>query len=223
MKNTFMVISTSIQYVFVLRAQLSRALAIPSLALILIIAFDNSNNGQSLITLFLGILEFVIYSVIAVTTHRLILLGPQSVPKWGLKKVTKRELKFILYSLGLFIMLILPAQLTLIPFGGWILATLGMCYLLGRFSLVFPAIATDKNWSFQKSWWATQPHQIMMVTIVIIFPLLISIPEVLLTRNPYTQFISQIISVITEILVIASLSMAFKAIEIESEPKISQE
>lgn len=211
-----MVISTSIEYVFALRAELCRALAIPSFALILIISIGYPNSELGLTAIFLGILEFVIYTLIAVTTHRLILLGPGSVPKWGLRKITKRELKFILYTLGLFLMLILPAQLILIPYAGWILAILGMCYLLGRFSLIFPAIATDKKWSFQKSWRATQPHQIMMIVIVFIFPVIIAIPETFLSNNAYTEFISLVISVITEVFVIAALSMAFKVIEIEA-------
>lgn len=221
MKNTFMVISTSMHYVFALRAELSRALAIPSFGLILIIGIGYPNSKLGPTAIFLGILEFVIYTLMAVTTHRLILLGPDSVPKWGLNKITERELKFILYSLGLFLMLILPAQLTLIPYAGWILAMLGMCYLLGRFSLIFPAIAIDQKWSYQKSWQATQPHQIMMVTIVIIFPIVIAIPETLLSNNTYTEFISLIISVVTEVFVIAALSMAFKAIETEASAKRS--
>ena len=55
-----------------------------------------------------------------------------------------------------------------------------------------------------------------MITIVIIFPIVIAIPEILLSNSTYTEFISLIISVVTEVFVIAALSTAFKTLQIEA-------
>jgi len=213
MKKTLQVITTSVAYVYTLRGVLSRALATSFCALVILMVLPLIFSLSEAAAWFLSLFAYLIHTVIAVTTHRIILLGPESVPKWGLNKLTKREFKFILYGIGIGICLILPGLFALIPAGGWILALLGMCYLLGRLSLVFPAVATDKNWSFQDSWVATKPHQLMMITIVVIFPLVVAIPESLLSNHPYTEFISQILSAITTVLIVAALSIAFNSFQ----------
>jgi hypothetical protein len=155
---------------------------------------------------------WIIYTQIAVVTHRMILLGPNSVPNWGIYVPTKRELHFFTTSFILGLMMIPITFLNIIPSGGSILFTIVSSYLISRFSLVFPSIAVDNAWSFSDSWSVTKDHQILMLTVILIFPIVISIPEILLSELPYTSILVTFISLITLIITIAALSVAFKVI-----------
>ena len=142
----------------------------------------------------------------------MVLLGPNSVPNWGIYIPTKRELHFFLTTFILSIMMIPFSFLNLIPNGGSILSTILSSYLISRFSLVFPSIAVDSPWSFSESWSQTKDHQILMFTVILIFPFIVSMPEILLSELPYTSMMVTFISLITLVITIAALSVAFKVI-----------
>ncbi len=116
---------------------------------------------------FLGILMF--FGVIPVAVHRLVILGPQSIPKWKFQ-FGWREIDFFLYQLYLIAMLIFPLGIIIIMVIGyqysvsiqitvpllWVVFSL---YSLSRFSFVFPSIAVDEKFIFIDSWYATKNHQ----------------------------------------------------------------
>ena len=198
-------------YVYALRIPLSKALFLP---ILLLAALDMLNfDGISAGYLFLvRILPMLLYTLIAITTHRMILIGPGSVPEWGLYKLSKREAYFVMYSIALGLIMVPIGLLAFIPTIGILLAMILGAYIVGRLSLVFPAIATDQGWSFSRSWQATANHQILMMVVVIIFPLVMSIPQVLLGYIPNTGFLISLISAFTMVFVVAALSVAFQVI-----------
>ena len=155
---------------------------------------------------------WIIYTQIAVVTHRMILLGPNSVPNWGIYVPTRREFHFFITSFILGLIMIPVAFLNIIPNGGSILFTIVSSYLISRFSLVFPSIAVDNPWSFSDSWSVTKDHQILMLAVILIFPIVISIPEILLSKLPHTSLLVTFVSLITLVITIAALSVAFKVI-----------
>jgi len=202
-------------YVYLYRSQLTQTLFIP---IALLIAFDFVAIGNTSVPLFylLNILPIILYVLIAITTHRILLLGPESVSKWGVSMPGKRELFFILYSIGLAICLAPIGFLTLIPYIGGALSFVTMFYIAARVSLVFPAIATDRGWSFLDSWQATRHHQVLMLVVVAVFPLAIGIPEMLLSNIPYITPVLSLIAAMTMVLTIAALSVAFQIITKEA-------
>lgn len=198
-------------YVFEFRKSLIKALIVPIAAMVLIGFAHPLELGISGY-IAISLLSLIMYTIIAVTTHRVILLGPSSIPEWGALKPTKRQFIFILYSIGMGLCLIPIGFLGLIPTVGSYIAFLAMAYLLGRFSLVFPAVATDQDWSFSDSWEATKKHQVLMLVVVIVFPIVMGIPEKFLSSFPYMQALVNVISSLTLVFVVAALSVAFKVI-----------
>ena len=160
----------------------------------------------------LTIVPFFLYAVLAITTHRIILLGPESISEWGVYVPRKREFYFVLYSIGLGLLMIPFGFLALIPTVGWFIAALAIIYMMARLSLVFPAIATDQGWTFSDSWKATRNHQILMMVVVAIFPFVISIPEQLLSHVPYIGVFVSLLSACSMVFVVAALSVAFQVI-----------
>src|SRR5262249_40611322 len=92
-----------------------------------------------------NLIEYAIYTVIAVTTHRLYLLGPAEVPAWGFRKWRDRELRFLAWSLALFAA---PSYvISSLGFSDMFVWVPILIYflLLPRISLLFPAIAVDRS------------------------------------------------------------------------------
>ncbi len=202
-------------YVFEYRKQFTKALFIPIAVLVLldVIPIQESEITKIII---LFVLPMVIYMVLAITTHRIILLGPQSVPVFGIYIPRKRELLFALYSIAVVSVIMPLVFFILIPTIGYYIALIASLYIIGRLSLVFPAIATDQRWTLYDSWKATHGHQVLMIIVVTIFPFVIGFPEQLLSKIPYISVLVSILSAVTMVFVVAALSVAFQVITEES-------
>ena len=209
-------------YVYVLGTVFIKALLIPIAALIILdIIFAGQSERKSTGAL-VGLSVFI-HTIIAITTHRIILLGPNSIPEWGIYIPRKREFYFAIHLIGLGVFMI-PVSLTIILLSlfmptstttfvaALVIYLLAFSYIAARFSLVFPAIATDQSLSFSDSWKATRSHQLSMIMVVAIFPIIVSIPEQLLYYLPYMEIIASLLAAITTILTIAALSVAFQVI-----------
>ena len=202
----------SLGYVYYYRGHLCTALAVPFLMLILLDMIDLLEPNIILI-LFKNILSVLIQTLFAIVTHRIILLGPEAVPKWGLMKWTRRETLFILHVIGI-AAAVMPASLLIVitPGGGWIAVLAIYCWIVGRFSLVFPAIAVGDKVSFGTSWALTKNYQPLMFIVVMIFPLFLAIPAILISYIPFFFFLASAISTLAAIFVVATLSITYKVI-----------
>ncbi len=199
------------------------------LAILYVIQISVRNEVLSFICV---VLTMGVNTLFAVTVHRILLLGPDSVPTWGLMQWTRRETFFLLHFLGLMLVAlpltlihanpIAEPQVVSISMIGYI----ALCWLWGRLSLVFPAIAMDQDVSFKYSWVHTRNYQGVMFGVVIIFPVLLSIFTTILNfiplmlKNPETyieyfsqiKIISNIVITLATVFVIAALSVAYKEI-----------
>lgn len=198
-------------YVYEYRKPFAKALVVPVSILVALGSIPIQEPGSELMVL-LTIVPLFLYSVLAITTHRIILLGPEAVSEWGVYVPRRRELYFVLYSIGFVFVMIPFGFFALIPTIGWVIAVLAIIYMAARLSLVFPAIATDQGWSFSDSWKATKNRQILMVVVVAIFPFVISIPEELLSYVPYSGVLVNLLSACAMVFVVAALSVAFQVI-----------
>ena len=118
------------------------------------------------------ILRIVFYTLIAVTTHRIILLGPEAVSIWGIYKWGRRETSFALYVLLLALIMIPLEFLGAFSEAASVIATIVALWIAGRFALVFPGIAIDEHYTFELSRIRTRKFNLLMFTIVGIIPIL---------------------------------------------------
>ncbi len=121
------------------------------------------------------------YTVLAVTFHRIFLLGGQGVPGFGISRWTGRETRFFGWGIAIgLLMLVMMVPLTLLfgaafagngdifdnpdmvtgmgfgPILGFYAFMLPGIYLISRWSVVFPATATDFRPSLGWAWGFTK-------------------------------------------------------------------
>jgi len=205
-------------YVYHGRADLSKALLLPFIAF-LIIGFIYEFEINKFLYYFLFFLSFLIQTIFAITTHRIILLGKESVPEWGLRSWSKRETFFFIHVLiltgGMYILLLAPIFSGFIPIVVMPISFIFIIWLWARLSLVFPGIAIDKGVTFKLSWALTKKYQLLMFLVVIAFPVLLAIPSVLLSFIPYTSVLTNIMSTFVIVFEVAALSVAYQIITLE--------
>lgn len=209
------VIAGALYYVYENRITLAKALTWPFIAFVLLDATEYL-DVEGILSFLIGVSSVAVQAIFAITTHRIVLLGPDSVSKWGITSWTKRETFFVLHIVGLALMTIPVMFLGFIPILGWIVALIIICWLFGRLSLVFPGIAIDKGVSFKLSWELTKKHQLLMFLVVVAFPILLAIPLIILNLVPYTSFISSLASTFVIVFEVAALSMVYQLITTEA-------
>ncbi len=193
------------------RRILIRVLARPFIA-ILVVDIVESMTSSSVNHLILGLLHLFATLLLIVTTHRIILLGESSVNRWGIVSWTKRETIFLLYSIGL--ALILTSSFSLYGFidYGRVILGLASLWIISRLSLVFPGVAVDKGITFRFSWKLTQNYQGLMFLVVVIIPILLVIPLWFVTSLPFGNIIFLPVSILLLIFEVALLSTSYQYI-----------
>lgn len=220
---------------------LIKALLIPFILLLLITYFNEQYKDSGFLKIFLGILSYLVTVSIAITTHRILLLGENAVPTWGVLNLTSREIKFILNTLwigvliGLSVLLFgvfsalfasifsFTSELLVIVFIVFI-ALLGI-YFFTRVSLIFPSIAVDDKLDIVDSIEYTKNHKLLVFFVVGIFPIIIT----LLVGTVYGLVIGFLVGVVSSnlsvlysvldlfitVFVISSLSSTYKFLKKE--------
>ncbi len=184
--------------VFEKKDELFKALLIPTLLLIFFHYFfididkqfrEGNINYFTAVPTFL--LSLALNLTIAITTHRILLLGSDSVPKWGLFRLTSREWTFV-YNFLLLVLLYLALTLALAAGSsllfilvdsilGLNLETKNMIFvilpmiiipipILCGLALVFPSIAADKKLSFKEAWNLTKGYRVFCFVTIVVFP-----------------------------------------------------
>ncbi len=194
------------------RGRIARAIAIPAAAYIAINAALFLELDSS-VAFLVGLVGIILQTYVAITIHRLILLGDAAVPEWGLYSWTKRETLF-LGHVFLVAACSLPAvALGFVPFVGIGLALCGIAWILLRLSLVFPAIAIDEWVSIRDSWDLTSDHQLLMLMTVIVFPFLLSLPIMFIALLPWSWLLEAVLDIVLTVLVVAALSLSYREIK----------
>jgi hypothetical protein len=194
-----------------------RALLLPFAALIVLGIIESALGGKGAAAL-VWLLKVPIYAVFAIVTHRIVLLGQDSVPAWGIGRWTRRETLFALHMLGM-VLCIIPALVLGAGLGalsvwvGLFVAFAGSIWVFSRLSLVFPALAVDKGVSFGLSWDLTERHQWPMVVVCVVYPMLLGIPAIALSRLPNVVVaIPEILDTLLTVFTVAALSLAYREI-----------
>ncbi|MGF1705547.1 hypothetical protein [Enterovibrio baiacu] len=158
-------------------------------------------------------------TIIAVNVHRIVLLGSDSVPKWGRVKIGKTERRFFLHFLA--ILLLSFSSFLFLPWLGYLITLfeLTLVILACRLSLVFPAIAIGQADTFSLAWYKTEQKTWYMFGIVFAVPLL----TILLTifssvlEPPVLPF--RIISYLVFIYEVVAISLAYRKLNAQYEEK----
>jgi hypothetical protein len=207
--------SLTLKHVYAFRIELSKVLLFPFILSIFleVLPFWSSKYLFSIIYM---VLSLMLQTIFAITTHRMILLGPSHVPKWGIIKWSHRETVFIFHVMALALIIFLCTLIMLLPVFGtlifFVLVFICLFVLFPRLSLVFPAIAVGDRCSFKISWVVTKDYKKLMFFSIILIPFIIAFPVFLIKNIPYTFLIITILTDVTTVIGVASLSLSYKYI-----------
>lgn len=220
------------------KSALFTAALIPIIGLLVLNTLEEilGKVGNSWLVWLLNFLLYAfIYTSFAVAVHRIILLGINSVPKWGQFKWSWREISFLLHFAGLTFFGIVLVQILFRGFA-FVISELkfsepplaiftllyyaALMYITGRVSLVFPANSIDHRLSFIGSWRLTREHQLFMVLVVALVPIIYSLaiavpclPFLILDQDWVLKIIGPIFGIYLLMVTVASLSLAYLEIQ----------
>ncbi|PLY04503.1 MAG: hypothetical protein C0625_16360 [Arcobacter sp.] len=197
----------------------------------------NANNiniktfGPSFLLLFLLILANI---SVAITTHRVIILGKDSVPKLGSYIFGLRELNFLFKSILLIIIILIPTIPTFfIPIIGPYITIVLALILFSRLSFIFPALACDEKMSFFQAWKYTKNHTFLTLFTIIIFPSIfafsvgfiysITIEFLIKLVSPHLVILYSLLDVFIMVFIVSALSSAYIYIKTQPLNKIRKE
>jgi hypothetical protein len=144
-------------------------------------------------------LFWILYSLLAVSCHRIVLLGRASVPEHGLTRVGGRELRFALglFKVGIIAILtgtVLLNAISKLPgldfdsgniegYLEWIMYFVQI-YVFARFGLILPAIAIDGKPTLKWAWRISRGNTLRLMLVLGLLPLLVQLPLYLFPENP---------------------------------------
>lgn len=188
-------------------------------------AYNQELNLTLLIFIFLiGFILTMANISIAITVHRVLILGKNSIPRFGSFIFGLREFKFLLKTiiLGIFIA-ILSFFVLLIPYVGIYILPILLIILVSRLALVFPALACDEKMSFIQSWRYTKNFKLLTIIMVVIFPLLFSfvvgfiyslaIEFLIKLISPHMVILYSFLNIFITLFTISALSSIYKIIK----------
>ena len=181
--------------------------------------FNINANGS--VGTFAFLVEVLVTVVACVSVHRVVLLGPASVPSFGILTWTMRETMFLIYSLCL---VVVPSVLTV---GAYFLfnesgavAVFVLCltwWVSCRFSLILPSVAIDKELDLVSAWNLTKGYNVVMLIISAVIPVVffniiafcLNDPEL---ENSLFELLSSLIVVLFTVTEVTLLTSAYKVI-----------
>jgi len=171
-------------------------------------------------------LQLLVYSYLAVTCHRIVLLGGGSVPRFGIRKWTSRETRFFAWLVGIYLtatltLAMLPSLLSpVMEISGYriwtvlnIAAATPVVYLVARLSMIFPAIAVDEHPDIKWAWVISRGNGWRLLVIVGILPMITGSVLRLMERADSTlleDLAVVLISFIVLIIEIVAVSLSYR-------------
>lgn len=214
------------------KAELLKAIAVPTLALVVVwgVWLSFSDELPSFFSWIILLAYGLSFSFLAVTCHRLILMGGADRYKSFNAKPGYRELRFLAWVIVIYAIKSILESIAQIPVqyvssgllveGGGIIAdgvrqiaSIPALYVLGRSSLVFPATAIDRKSGLRWSWVRTHGNGWRIFVVVGLFPWLIGMAIGLVWREEATVLEQVVLSILTYIglaIEIIALSFTYK-------------
>jgi hypothetical protein len=209
---------------------LIKALILPFILLVIIDYYNKSFTSPNITNLFSDftlvfflILSLIVSVIVAITTHRILLIEKNPVPKWGFFKFGLREFKYLGSSFVIGLLCVPFLLFLFIPIIGIPISLIIILMIFSRMSLVFPSIALDEEISIWDSWNKTKNYKLITFFSIIIFPVIITI-FVGLIYSLVINFLENVVSsyfavlyvfldLFITVLVVSTLSSTYKFIK----------
>ncbi|MCC5872034.1 MAG: STAS/SEC14 domain-containing protein [Gammaproteobacteria bacterium] len=203
------------------RAALLHALALPWVVHVLIDAWllyapDSAEAALPAIVL----LRLAVYVLLAINIHRLMLLGPQTVPPFGVGPFALRELRYLGWSCAqilaaaLVVMLCAPLVALSQPLG-LMVALLASAWLISRMALLLPEIALGRPMDVAAIWQLGKGAGFGLAVIVVAVPLLAALLMFPLATSGYLllQWLAITGSLLSVSFAVTGLSLAWQHLD----------
>jgi hypothetical protein len=206
------------------RKAFTRALAVPLalLATLVLTWYFTAKLLPAFVNILLCLVYVALFTLFAVTTHRLVLLNPDAVAKNSVPGWTRREGLFLGWMVGAWLLFIfaffvvLTIAVNAVGFAfedvmkthlGWIetVAKVPALYLFARLSPLLPATAVDRRVDLRWAWELTRGNGWRLMVVVGVLPWALSWVTPLLYRSDATT---------VELVVLTVAGIALFAIEI---------
>lgn len=219
------------------RWRLIRALFIPSLltigiGILLSFKFFDTNPRYMFP---LAIISGMAHTIIAVTCHRLVLMGEESIPKYGLMRWSMRETRFAGWEIGIGLIILvtsfLPAYILFsiigisisqeLTLGNELLLYVAMIpgsYIPARLSLLFPSTALGNRHNMSWSWNQSRENGWRLVLIASVLPWLFYFVKNVLIREGATFIevsLGELIGILFLIIEIVVISLSYQSLVTE--------
>lgn len=180
----------------------------------------------------------VFYTFFAVTCHRLVLMGENAVPRFGLMAFTKRERRFLLLLVAIYVLYMLAMLVGGTLFGSIVFKLLPdseapqyagafftwmsfvvMGFALARLGIVLPATAVGKERDLKWAWRATRGNTLRMFFVVGLIPYALSYLTTLMDfgSGSVASFFYTFSYFVLLIVEIAALSLSYQALTADTE------
>lgn len=219
------VIKETLSVVWDKRLGLFQALILVSMALVGLEYLWATEPGY-FSSMFYIIPYVILFTLFAVTCHRIVLLGNTEVPKYGILSWSKRETRFLGWTIvgylfftlitmfvGVFVIpIITPNSSTELTYVISLAILVPGGYVLSRLSILFPATAVDERPNLKWAWNITSGNGWKLFLIVALLPQLVSAIYIFVDW-PVHLIIQFAIGLLTYALVaieIAALSVSYR-------------
>lgn len=215
------------------RKRLAQVVALPSLALVVIATYWSyaDRKVDTMDAMVWVALWTMAFSPFALACHRVLLLGNDSLPQYGIMRLTKREIKFFAWLSAIGLIGFFVKAISIMTIGNvlvnvieiqndwlvWILkgADVLAAYLVARLSLILPSIALDEQLSLSHVWHLSQGNGFRLTIILVGLPWLLAyygqfiFPE---EMNLAQVTLCRILYCVALLLEVAVLSFSYKAL-----------
>lgn len=215
------------------RKRLAQVVALPSLTLVVIATYWSyaDRKVDTMDAMVWVALWTMAFSPFALACHRVLLLGNDSLPQYGIMRLTKREIKFFAWLSAIGLIGFFVKAISIMTIGNvlvnvieiqndwlvWILkgADVLAAYLVARLSLILPSIALDEQLSLSHVWHLSQGNGFRLTIILVGLPWLLAyygqfiFPE---EMNLAQVTLCRILYCVALLLEVAVLSFSYKAL-----------
>ncbi len=179
---------------------------------ILFLEYVDQQLDSILFSIIIYFLSILVSTIFAITIHRIVILGKNSISDSSGFNWSQRETLFAIHLVALTVLLMGILMFNIIPFFGAIISLLLLGWVLMRLSLVFPGIAIDKGISFSRSWDMTKQYQLLMFIVIIVIPAAFSFLIRYLLKIPHIEIPLLLLSYLALVFEIALLSASYQLI-----------
>jgi hypothetical protein len=208
------------------RGVFARGLAVPMIALTAVYICWPKRGGPLWLALAFSLVYLLLATLIAVTCHRLVLIGRGAwsgnwVPPWSI-----RETRFLGWMLGICFISFIAGALVALPLSGvrgiaWLVISAVTAYVAARCSLVLPAAAVDERLSFSGSWRLSRGNGWRLALIVTGLPYAMSWLVWILYRQGATMVERAVLTFLASALIaleVAALSISYRELSAAVDP-----